>query len=78
MNTLSPTHSSQDDNNIFNKDLNPYLTLSEAISDLPFIKSNEESFEYSSGYNNDFQKLMRINAPKKLMDHNAPKNNEVE
>lgn len=70
-----PTHSSQDDN-IFNQGLKPYLTLSEAISDLPFIKSNEESFEYSSKANNEFQELMRTNAPKKLMDHNAPKNNE--
>jgi len=71
-----PTHSSLDDNNIFNQDLKPYLTLSEAISDLPFIKSNEESFEYSKGVQNSFQKLMRENAPKKLMDHNAPKNND--
>lgn len=53
-----------------------FLTLSEAISDLPFINSNEESFEYSSSYKNKFQKLMRKNAPKKLMDHNSPKNNE--
>ncbi len=67
------THCNSNDNNIFNQDLKPYLTLSEAINDLPFIKSNEESFEYSSKYNNEFQKLMRIKAPKKLMDHNAPK-----
>ena len=30
---------------LFNKKLKPYLTLEEAISDLPFIKSSEESFE---------------------------------
>lgn len=54
-----------------------FLTLSEAISDLPFINSNEESLEYSSSPNNDFQKLMRKKAPKVLMDHNSPKNNEV-
>jgi len=56
--------------------LKPYLTLGEAISDLPFIKSNEESFEYSTEPANEFQKLMRKNAPKKLMDHNSPNNNE--
>ncbi|UXM84573.1 DNA cytosine methyltransferase [Methanococcus aeolicus] len=56
--------------------LKPYLTLSEAISDLPFIKSGEESFEYATEPQNEFQKMMRKNAPKKLMDHNAPKNNE--
>ncbi|MDO8505114.1 MAG: DNA cytosine methyltransferase [bacterium] len=60
---------------LFNKNLKPYLTLEEAISDLPFIKSGEESVEYASMPKNDFQSMMRINAPKKLMDHNAPNNN---
>jgi DNA (cytosine-5)-methyltransferase 1 len=54
----------------------PYLTLSEAIGDLPFIKTNDESFEYSSEPQNDFQMLMRKNAPEKIMDHNSPNNNE--
>jgi len=72
----NPTHSNIDDINIFNQGLKPYLTLSEAISDLPFIKSNEEGSEYSSNPKNNFQKLMRIKAPRKLMDHNAPKNND--
>jgi DNA (cytosine-5)-methyltransferase 1 len=67
-----PTHSENE--NLFG--LKPYLTLSDAISDLPFIKSGEESFEYATAPQNEFQKLMRKNAPKKLMDHNAPKNNE--
>jgi len=59
-----------------NEELNPFLTLGDAISDLPFINSNEESFEYSSEPKNEFQKIMRENAPEKLMDHNAPRNNE--
>jgi len=63
-------------NNLFNTNLKPYLTLQEAISDLPFIKSNEESFEYATKPQNSFQQLMRENAPKKLMEHKAPKNNE--
>lgn len=63
-------------NTLLAQDLKPYLTLCEAISDLPFIKSNEESFEYSDDAKNDFQKLMRVNAPKKLNEHNAPKNSE--
>lgn len=58
-----------------NKNLLPYLNLSDAISDLPLIKSNQESFEYSSAPKNDFQTLMRKNAPEKLMDHSAPNNN---
>ncbi|OIO44959.1 DNA (cytosine-5-)-methyltransferase [bacterium (Candidatus Gribaldobacteria) CG10_big_fil_rev_8_21_14_0_10_37_21] len=61
--------------NLFKKGLKPYLTLEEAISDLPFIKSGEESFEYASDPKNNFQKEMRFNAPKQLMDHNAPNNN---
>ncbi len=69
------THSNQE-NNLFSENLKPYLTLSEAISDLPFIKSDAVSFEYSSQEKNEFQKLMRVNAPKKLMDHNSPKNND--
>ena len=58
-----PTHSSEN-----------YVTIEEAISDLPFIKSGEESFEYSSAPLSNFQKLMRTNAPLKLMDHNSSKN----
>jgi DNA (cytosine-5)-methyltransferase 1 len=61
---------------LFSKELQPYITLEEAISDLPFIKSGEESIDYFSQPQNEFQKFMRKNAPQKLMDHNAPKNND--
>jgi DNA (cytosine-5)-methyltransferase 1 len=54
----------------------PYLSLGEAISDLPFIKSNEEGVNYLSEPKNEFQKTMRINAPDKIMDHKSPKNNQ--
>ncbi|KKP77763.1 MAG: hypothetical protein A2271_02130 [Candidatus Moranbacteria bacterium RIFOXYA12_FULL_35_19] len=71
------THKNKNEKkNLFEKKLKPYLTLEEAISDLPFIKTNEESFEYATESKNEFQKLMRKNAPEKVMDHNAPKNNE--
>lgn len=71
-----PTHYNPEEApDLFSKKLRPYLTLEEAISDLPFIKSNEESFEYVSGAQNDFQKIMRKNAPTKLMDHSSPNNN---
>lgn len=56
--------------------LNKYLTLADAISDLPFIDNGEESFGYSGPPINAFQKSMRLNSPAKLMDHNAPKNND--
>ncbi len=71
------THYDFDEQQTFsNQILKPYLTLSDAISDLPFIKTGEESFEYSSNPKNDFQRLMRKNAPEKIMDQSAPKNNE--
>ncbi|MFH1392527.1 MAG: DNA (cytosine-5-)-methyltransferase [bacterium] len=72
-----PTHyNSEEKPTLFNKKLKPYLTLEEAISDLPFIKTSEESFAYASEPQNEFQGLMRKNAPTKLMDHNSPNNNE--
>lgn len=55
--------------------LRPYLTLGEALSDLPFIKSNERSLEYVSEPQNEFQRLMRKDAPPQLEDHNSPRNN---
>jgi DNA (cytosine-5)-methyltransferase 1 len=58
-----------------NQKLKAYLTLAEAINDLPFIKTGEKSYKYSSNPTNNFQKLMRKNAPEKIMDHDAPKNN---
>jgi DNA (cytosine-5)-methyltransferase 1 len=73
----SPTHCSNNEiRNLFNNGLKQYLTIEDAISDLPFIETNEESFQYASAPSNDFQYLMRKNAPEKLMDHNSPKNND--
>lgn len=73
-----PTHYNPEEinNSLLYPNLSPYLKLSDAISDLPFIKSGEESFDYSSKPNNDFQKKMRENAPLRLQDHNAPNNNK--
>lgn len=72
-----PTHYNKEEYNLVpDYNLKPYLTLAEAISDLPFIKSNEEAFEYAAEPVNEFQTLMRKNAPLKINDHNAPKNNE--
>jgi DNA (cytosine-5)-methyltransferase 1 len=70
-----PTHC-EDSVGFFDSNLKPCLTLSDAISDLPLIKSNEESYEYASEPKNEFQFLMRKNAPVKLADHNSPNNNQ--
>jgi len=72
-----PTHFNKNKTlDLLNTNQQSHLTLSDAISDLPFIKTNDESFNYSSKPKNNFQKLMRKNAPEKLMDHNSPNNNK--
>lgn len=73
-----PTHYDPErkKNSIENDSLQPYVTLGQAIGDLPLIHSNDESFVYASPPQNEFQKRMRIGAPLKLQDHNSPKNNE--
>lgn len=56
--------------------LEPYLTLSDAIGDLPLIGNGEVGYEYTGKPLNDFQKKMRENAPIKLMDQNSSKNSQ--
>ena len=51
-----------------------YLTIKDAIGDLPFIRSGEGSVEYASIPQNDYQREMRANAPLELQDHNASNN----
>ena len=53
-----------------------WRTLGDAISDLPEIGPGEEALEYRTEPQNEFQKIMRIRAPKKLLDHNAPNHGE--
>lgn len=72
-----PTHYNPDQpKNLINSIMNPYITLAEAIGDLPLIESGEEAMSYADKPQNAYQKLMRKNAPDNLMDHNAPKNNQ--
>lgn len=73
-----PTHYNPRDMESVKKNtkLLPYLTLSDAIGDLPLIANNEIEIEYTMSPANEFQWLMRKNAPSKILDHTAPKNNE--
>jgi DNA (cytosine-5)-methyltransferase 1 len=57
---------------LFRQTVKPWLTLRDAIGDLPLIEAGEESFEYSTEPQNEFQRRMRRRAPRKLSDHNAP------
>jgi len=50
-----------------------YLTVKDALSDLPRIKNNSSANFYLTKPKSQYQRLMRLNAPKKLMDHNSSK-----
>ena len=58
-----------------NDDLKPYVTVGEAISDLDFLKSGEESSEYQKNPQSDYQKKMRENAGE-LLNHKASNHSE--
>lgn len=68
-----PTHSSETTNSL---GLKPYITLKEALGDLPSINSGDVGLDYASEPQNEYQYQMRINAPAQLIDHSTPKNNE--
>lgn len=70
-----PTHYNPEDPSSYRKGLKPYVTLGEAIGDLTVIGTNEEGFDYAKAPENDYQRLMRKNAPDRIMDHNSPNNN---
>lgn len=55
--------------------LKPYVTLEDAIGDLPCIKSGETNNSYLKEPNNEFLKFMRKNT-ERPSEHTAPKNGE--
>lgn len=59
-----------------NPSLLPYITLADAIGDLPLIHTGEESKAYSRAAQTEYQRKMRVNAPDSLADHSAPNNSE--
>ena len=58
------------------KDKKPYVTLKDAIGDLPVIKSGESSNKYATDVSNEFLAFVRGNNPMLLEEHKAPKNGE--
>ena len=50
----------------------PWVTVGEAISDLPRLLSGQTSSEYASAPKNEFQRLMRAESDGILMNHEAP------
>ena len=53
----------------------PYLTVEDAFSDLPVLKSGQESSRYATKPNNNFQKYLRQNS-NILTENSSPKNGE--
>ena len=70
-----PTHYNPELGKPKDSSLKPYVTLGEAISDLPSIKTGESATEYSCDPQNEYQRLMRANAPTEIREHEVPKNN---
>lgn len=62
-----PTHGTK-------KELKPYVTLEDALSDLPIMESGEEKLDYFSEPNNEFQKF--VHDCNSLRDNMSPKNGE--
>lgn len=62
-----PTHGNS-------KGLKPYVTLEDALSDLPSLQSGEENSEYYSNPTNEFQRF--VHNCDKLRDNQSPKNGE--
>lgn len=56
--------------------LKPYVTIGEALGDLPSIKSGESGEYYTCEPQNDYQRLMRQGAPDRISEHECSKNND--
>lgn len=70
-----PTHYNPELGTPTDSSLKPYVTLGEALGDLPHIKTGERASKYACNPQNDYQRLMRANAPEELKEHEVPKNN---
>lgn len=66
-----PTHFSySESDDLFFRNKKKYLTLEDALSDLPLIKNGEKSDQYLKSEQNDYQKKMRNNSLI-LTEHNS-------
>lgn len=55
--------------------MKPYVTLGEALGDLPPLNVGQSANNYISAPQNDYQRLMRANASSEISEHEVPKNN---
>lgn len=58
------------------EELKPYVTLKDAIGDLPILKSGQSSDTYACDINNEFLDFVRANNSTEVSEHAAPKNGE--
>lgn len=56
--------------------LKPYVTLKDALGDLPVLKSGEKNTRYITEATNEFLEFVRKNAGDSVEEHCAPKNGE--
>lgn len=68
-----PTHYNPEESDSYKEGLSPYVTLGEAIGDLPVIGTNQSGVNYTMEPENDYQRLMRKDAPSKITDHDCSK-----
>lgn len=52
----------------------PYVTLRDALGDLPALRSGQTGANYDRAADNEFLRWVRANAGEKLTEHSAPKN----
>lgn len=52
----------------------PYVTLADALGDLPVLKSGQTQLQYGAKPNNDFLRFVRKNDTTVLTEHTAPHN----
>ena len=71
-----PTHYNPEEGIPSDTTLKPYVTLGEALGDLPSIKTGQNATVYASAPQNEYQAKMRENAPLEIQEHEVPKNNE--
>ena len=69
-----PTHYNPENGTASGKTMKPYITLGEALGDLPSINTGESAVKYRSKPQNDYQRLMRANAPSDIQEHEVPNN----
>ena len=71
----APTHYNPELGVPENSGLKPYITLGEALGDLPSIQSGESATHYACEPQNEYQRMMREGFVGEIAEHKTAKNN---